>query len=320
MTHGTFALAPCLLDDILEALETQGKVYEVCGSSLREINDSIINSDAYPLPEWGSDKGYALREEFVRRLHAPVAADALQEALHSGRGAFRAFKDAIKMYPQVQRLWHRYKRQRMKDYVYAWYDGLCDEWGLERMERIADDDSGMASDLLKEDFEFVQFSAEDGDEAANAISAALAEADEAMQDDVSLMDNGAEDNLLALRCHAARAVAARWQRSVDASGGNAFGAVCRTVDGAFAGFITWEEDSAHQAVFLTGLAVVKEWRGLGIASALLEECLTRIKGNHCATKARWCVIWALPIASVALEALMQKAGFESPRRILALDL
>lgn len=307
-----FELTKSLLDDILEAMDNRNERFVVAvgeggtASVARWLSDAegVLSkplvaegeppSECYPLPEWTSDAGYALRCDFVRRLHAPIAADVLDEALHSGRGAFRAFKDAIRSYPQVERLWHRYKRQQMADCVWTWYDALCDEWGLEHLARTLDDEDGKTSDLLREDFDFAPFGASDRADVERAITVALQET--------------------SLPREAAAALVSRYHRQM-ASG--AQGVAVRTVDGDFAGCITWEADSGNDlapagtsqdrgagcgVIFLTSIVVVKEWRGLGIASTLLEECT-----NDCG---EGYVVCALPVTCDALDALMQKAMFQ----------
>lgn len=312
MAHDAFALTPALLDKILEALETQGKVFAVDASSSSLVE--VTGGDPfppYPLPEWGSDRGYALREDFVHRLHAPIAADELDAALHSGRGAFRAFKDAIKSFPQVERVWHRYKRQQMASYVWVWYDELCDEWGQEHLSHT-EDDALSTKDLLKEDFSFAPLAGRDMADVKSAIIEAAAET--------------------SLPSAVGLSVVSMWRRRQEDNAGAASiffddesrplhtaGVVCRTIDGEYAGGLTWEESSARQSAVVTSIAVARQWRGLGIASALLEECFARLasdwdkedkeSGNRLGA-GRY-VIFALPITSGALEALMQKMGAEA---------
>lgn len=278
-----FDLTSTLMGDIVDALETQGQHFAVDGTGgLVAIGDGECAIECATLPKWGNAEGYAMREEFVKCLHAPFAREALQEALHTGRGAFRAFKDALASYPQVERLWHRYKRQQMESYVWAWYDSLCDEWGLEHLERLDDEDASTRDDLLCEDFVFSTFDTpRDGKEAAAAMAKGLSQSTPS---------------------NVAAAMASRWlKQCMTENAADAGGEMCRTLDGTFAGCVTTVRDGEHGVVFVTGIFVTEEWRGLGIARALMEKVLSLGGGYFVAS---------LPVTSGALEGLFKQACFE----------
>ena len=76
------------------------------------------------LPEWDSAAGFKLREDFVSNLNSPLAHEALQEVLHSGRGVFRNFRNVIKDYlPNVTDIYayevkYKYHIKGDKKYIY----------------------------------------------------------------------------------------------------------------------------------------------------------------------------------------------------------
>lgn len=286
-----FDLTPALMDDILDALETQGKRFCVTEAGGIESVDADAEERGEKsgvfLPQWGSERGYEIREEFVKHLHAPAACVALQEALHTGRGAFRAFKDTLKAYPQVERLWHRYKRQRLSSYVWNWYDGLCDEWGIPPLAHADGFEAEEESLLLHEDFIFDRFDIDrDMDGAEKMMLKCLCEGRGERADDV------------------AKAIVARWHSQLEArhkDGRDEDAIICRTIDGAQAGCVTGERDRVNRVVFVTGIAVAEEWRGLGIASALMDDFMAVHRGEHFTA--------VLPVTGDALEGLLKKSGF-----------
>ena len=99
----TFTLTESLSDEIQSALENQEQQFLVDAkqNKLVEKTDGLTGDDDffYDLPEWDSAAGFKLREDFVSKLNSPLAHEALQEVLHSGRGLFKNFRNVIKDYP-----------------------------------------------------------------------------------------------------------------------------------------------------------------------------------------------------------------------------
>jgi GNAT superfamily N-acetyltransferase len=86
-----------------------------------------------PLPEWTPAHGFRLMERFVEGLRNPVYREKLAGALGAGRGVFRRFKDTVKERPEIERRWHHFKDQAMREVVAEWYNDLRETWGLERV-------------------------------------------------------------------------------------------------------------------------------------------------------------------------------------------
>ena len=129
-----FTLTAKLADEILQALENQEQTFVVDSKNecLVPLSSkvSVDEDSCYALPEWTSSQGFALREDFVSALHSPIAKDELQRILHSGRGVFRSFKNTLKEYPEVEKLWHQYKNKQMLSYINDWYNQLREIWGF----------------------------------------------------------------------------------------------------------------------------------------------------------------------------------------------
>lgn len=290
-----FDLTQALTDEIVDALETQGKQFEVNG---------------YPLPQWGSEEGFALREEFVRRLDFAAAKEAARSALHSGRGAFRTFKDTLKAYPAAERAWHRYKRRRMAEYVRQWYDGLCEEWGLEHLARGEENGE---NELLEEDFVF-----EDIEIANNAFEELAEIAFHSVREIASVATkegrNRNDEELCYENARNGESVAAVWealakrwrvQCEADKDAGTLSLIVCRSNDGIGIGGAAWTADKDRGAAFLVCLYVAQEWRLLGIGNRLLNAAIEKVKVAGCS-----CIISQLPVMDEAAEALLKKMMFE----------
>ena len=151
-----FPLTGSLFADILNALENQEQSFLIDAESRTLVHADGITSDGiryYSLPEWDSAAGFALRTEFADKLRAPLAKKELQRVLHSGRGVFKSFKNVLKEFPQVEKLWHLYKNKSMQRFIGSWYNSLREIWGLEQLE-LEPEENG---DLLHDDFIFSEY-------------------------------------------------------------------------------------------------------------------------------------------------------------------
>jgi ribosomal protein S18 acetylase RimI-like enzyme len=87
-------------------------------------------------------------EKFTANLKNPIVRHELSAALNSKKKVFRSFKDAIEQYPETGKLWFIFKEKEMKNEVFAWYNSLREEWGLEPLGAEPEDNSS----LVLEDF------------------------------------------------------------------------------------------------------------------------------------------------------------------------
>ncbi len=86
-----------------------------------------------PIPTWGPAEGFHLMERFVLKLRNPIFAEMLREALSSGQGVFRRFKDMLRKNREIERLWFAFKDKEMKQVVQLWYEAERELAGLERL-------------------------------------------------------------------------------------------------------------------------------------------------------------------------------------------
>jgi GNAT superfamily N-acetyltransferase len=83
------------------------------------------------IPAWSPADGFHLMERFVLKLRNPIFAEMLREALSSGQGVFRRFKDILKKHHEIERLWFQFKEREMRRVVERWYEADRDLAGLQ---------------------------------------------------------------------------------------------------------------------------------------------------------------------------------------------
>jgi len=289
-----FDLDEALLDQILFAMEDQdgeflldtqdGVVHTL--EEVEEIGGDPEDEDRYiPLPQWTSNDGFRLMEKFTAGLRTPPVKNELTNALDRGRGVFRAFKDVLTNHPPVERLWYAFKEREMKRAVLDWYNALREEWGLERIGEEPEE----TEDLVLEDFRFRPGTAEDMDQARRLHHECIAELDTQFERNqggpmpAALLDRETQI----------------WHFPGDIS------LVAETSRGDFAGYI-----SAHQyeeLLKIEALEVYTEYRGLGLAEALLSRLLERVQQQN--RDIRYLQI-ALPSLYEGFSRVLLRSGFQ----------
>jgi GNAT superfamily N-acetyltransferase len=150
------ALTSEVIDNIIFWMEDQNGnfVINVQTGDILNVNDvqwdGVSADDCVDLPEWGPTNGFGIMENFTASLKNPPAQKKLAAALNRGKGVFRAFKDAIAEYPEVEKLWFAYKEKELEKTVRAWYAGLCEEHGIQKIGEEPEE----TDELIKEDFQF----------------------------------------------------------------------------------------------------------------------------------------------------------------------
>ena len=287
----TFSLTESLLNEIQSALENQEQQFlvDAAQNKLVQKTDGLKGDDEffYDLPEWDSAAGFKLREDFVERLNAPIAHEALQEVLHSGRGVFRNFRNVIKDYPEVEKKWHIYKNEKMMCYINNWYNNLREVWGLEKLDYVPESDDS----LIHDDFSFTAYESKSNkEELVLFVNAAFKARNENLDEEL------------------AQAVYNLWyeQFELAESKGN-LGFVCRSFSNDFAGCITvsYVSDRQEKVMVLTGLFVPASFRGLGIGTELISMCLSQLKKLG----KTWLILPQMFIPDF-LEPLLLRTGFE----------
>lgn len=282
-----FDLTDALAHDIMFAMENQEADFVLdarSGSVVPAAGEAADEETVYTLPTWDSRDGYRMLESFVSDLHAPRARQELKDALIAGRGVFRNCKTIFKRYPEVERKWHFYKEKQLRFRLMEWYNVLRESWGLEVLSEDFDD----SNDLIEEDFVFRAYNpAQDRDCVALGADAVLAECRESAEGELG------------------QAFAELWRKSDFGTGGDARGFVCRTLTDEFAGclMVAPFPSCAKKTVVLTRFFVNQNYRGLGIARALLSFCLSQLRSHGI----RWFIITRIP---QILEPMLIRSGFE----------
>jgi len=256
----TFDLTDELFNEIVSALENQEHKFLIDAESDTLVDAASFDDDEdskYALPEWNSAAGFRLREDFVNQLHAPLAHDELQNVLHSGRGVFRNFKSVLKEFPEVEKVWHLYRRRAMRSYIGGWYNGLREIWGLEKLDQTPEE----SDDLVHNDFIFQEY-------------------DPVKDRDIILNSAAALDPDYSWPQEIKDAVSVLWQHLFEYGDSvSQTGFVCRTLTGEFAGCITAAPilSYAGKTAIITSFFVPETCRGLGIGSELFSMCLSDLQ-------------------------------------------
>jgi GNAT superfamily N-acetyltransferase len=162
-----FALTQELLDDIIFWMEdqnadgvidvetgrlihTKGEHAENGGSTEIRAGQDKVPDGYRKLPAWGPPDGFGIMEDFTASLQNPPARKKLAAALNRGKGVFRAFKDVLAEFPEVEKRWFAYKDEALKKAVYAWYAALCEDAGIEKIGVEPEE----TDELVDEDFHF----------------------------------------------------------------------------------------------------------------------------------------------------------------------
>jgi GNAT superfamily N-acetyltransferase len=248
-----FELNQALIDEILFFMEDQD------GEFLLDTQEGIVIStddenfdedddDRYiGLPDWGPSNGFRLMERFTAGLHNALAREELSAALNRGRGVFRAFKDTLTRYPEIEKLWFDYKDREMKGEVLSWYNALRETWGLELIGEEPEDIAGLAL----EDFRFREGAAQDSAPAQELHRTCLSEGNVEHSDIFAGMGEWVFPGDI---CFAAE-----------------------TAGGDFAGYASAVRSggAAHgdSALRICAVEVQAEYRGLGLGKALIARVL-----------------------------------------------
>ena len=239
----------------------------------------------YILPEWGPSDGFELREEFVNNLHSPLAREELQDAMHSGRGVFKNFRNVLKNYPEIDKRWHIFKHRFMSARINEWYNSLREIWGLEKLDQLPESDET----LVHDDFSFKVYDSEADKKTILLNITAGACEDETLPPDV----NGAFYGLWRTQFEGARIE-------------NQTGYICSSISDEFAGCITASPllQNQEKIVMITSLFVPEQFRGLGIGTELIDMCISRL--TDCGKT--WVIIPST-IAPDILQPLLTRIGF-----------
>lgn len=260
-----FNLSDELVNQIIFAMEDQGNKY-VLDASVCELvleKGPVDSERYYKLPGWDSVYGFRMMERFVSILRNPLARQELRDVLFCGKGVFRNFKNVLKHYPEVERLWFSFKEKEMKQHIIRWYNALCEVWGLEKLGDEPED----TEDVVYEDFSFREYNPLTDDETVMFATRNIM--------------NEIEDRWPDHEIGVAMADLWQQQRSFGATD-QEYSLITEAYDGEFAGFISVVPfpSLSKKTVLLTTLFVLPAFRGLGLGKELLKRCIEELKKRH----------------------------------------
>lgn len=287
------------IDQIIFAMEDQQGSYGVDPDTgeLKAFAEGPAAEDLVPIPEWEPADGFQLMEGFVAGLRNPLIRAQLKEALGSGKGVFRKFKDILKARPDIERLWFAFKQREMRRVVRDWYSEARELAGLERLPDEPQEGSEEAAELAAADFALRPGEARDLGSVRALDRRALAEEH----------PDGDPARLEALH---------RRRRQVDGDplAASSLLRVLESPGGDFAGFF-WAvegEDpvSGRRQLRLIQLAVEPAFRGIGLGALLLGRLLAEARDRGCRS-----LLAPLDGGSLKLEGVLRRRGF-APRSAL----
>jgi GNAT superfamily N-acetyltransferase len=279
-----FELTDALIRDILFSMEDQE------GDFLLDTQQGVVvrvDSEGPPeglglgkdppryrdLPEWNPTHGYRLMEGFTAGFKNPRIRTELTAALNQGKGVFRAFKDTLHRYPEVEKRWFSFKTQQMKQEIIRWYNALRDEWGLEHIGTEPEE----TDDLVLEDFIFRKPTPKDPAATAALHRLILEEEGKSGWEGAFLQETSTTSGDLAL--------------------------VAETAAGDLAGYIATA--CIGETLYIRTLEVKAEYRGLGIGGALFSRLLDTLDYGVLAR-----VSIDLPVAAAGFSRILLRKSFK----------
>jgi len=276
-----FELTKALIDDILFAMEDQMGEFMldtvegvVAGGpddpdlleDERDDDDGEGGERYIELPEWDSADGFRLMERFAAGFKNPIVRDELTSALSLGRGVFRAFKDTLGRHPEAEKLWFSYKDREMKREIIRWYNGLREEWGIEKIGIEPED----TDDLVSEDFRFRPLKKEDIFQAEELHRRYIEEArNKLIAEEAAFPADGAAGGIIG---GLAEAILKETQTLRTLSGSSfEYGLAVESGSEEFAGYISGLRRGT--VFYIQNLEVRDKFRGLGLGEALLVKFL-----------------------------------------------
>lgn len=290
-----FELTQEMVEKIAFAMEDQAERFaiDVSTGELAPLEAAEGGSERFvPLPRWGPAEGFHLMQSFVSTLRNPVYRDLLSQALATGKGVFRQFKDTLKRNREVERLWFHYKDRRMRSVIVAWYNASREARGLEKLAPEPEE----TEELVASDF---------------SISwGARGHAEEVLRLDreVFLELNQREDpEALEQRYRERRAGLPSPDDPASAL------LVAETPTGELVGF-AWGVVQGED-VHLAQLMVVRELRGIGLGEVLLRRFLADLRARGART-----LTTELEGKSLRYSQFFQSLGFRQRSEVLACSL
>ena len=260
-----------------------------------------------PIPTWGPAEGFHLMERFVLKLRNPIFAEMLREALSSGQGVFRRFKEILRKNLESERLWYSYNDKEMRRVVEQWYESERELAGLERLATGGEP----PLELVASDVSILRGEARHVEPSLKLDQKVLGELHAGLQP-------GVEPRLLA-------GLRAEQQLGLRPGPYSRAGLpplldtrslflAAELSGGEFAGF-AWAVAEDPASLRLVQLAVRKHFRGIGLGTQLLRRLILEARDSGYAR-----VLAPLAGPELALAPLFEGLGFSAVAVELGYDL
>ena len=260
-----------------------------------------------PIPTWGPAEGFHLMERFVLKLRNPIFAEMLREALSSGQGVFRRFKEILRKNLEIERLWFSFKDKEMRRVVEQWYESERELAGLERLATGGEP----PLELVASDVSILRGEARHVEPSLKLDQKVLGELHAGLQP-------GVEPRLLA-------GLRAEQQLGLRPGPYSRAGLpplldtrslflAAELSGGEFAGF-AWAVAEDPASLRLVQLAVRKHFRGIGLGTQLLRRLILEARDSGYAR-----VLAPLAGPELALAPLFEGLGFSAVAVELGYDL
>ncbi|GMO56572.1 MAG: hypothetical protein Ta2A_01900 [Treponemataceae bacterium] len=319
-----FDLSSALIDKIAFAMENQDDCFRldskmctlISGSDLEEIAPASEDDERfYPIPDWSSADGYNLMLSFTASLRNENAKAVLEGVLQKGKGVFRLFKKELESFPEVERLWHAWRRQEFEKKIRKWYDVLEQSWGalesgVTRDEAFsgnledAESSDAAAETLVSEDFVFERFRYTAGDdngddEATRRFASIVAEIARLKGAFFLELDECLGETAGKIVSKVFDAATVFTAAPMALAGGSArtenLVVLAKTASGEIAGLIeaavfSKSEEDAKATALISFLFVQKRFRGLGVAKELLRRLFRNFAEKKIQNAVLFCAI------------------------------
>ena len=147
-------LSPETIDAVIFCMENQNESFFFDTQELRCVpaRAAAQGGRFIPLPEWTAAHGFALMEEFAGSVRNPALQERLREAMATRAGVFRRFKAAVGEWPEFDRAWRAFKRERLRGAVLEWFASFLQ---AESLCSLGDEPEETA-EIVQSDFVFLQ--------------------------------------------------------------------------------------------------------------------------------------------------------------------
>ncbi len=256
-----------LLDSIIFAMEDQVSDYYLDVQEIQLISEEeyryLLQDDAsagegerfVPIPDWEPSDGFHLMETFANRVRNPLYRQRLLDALQSGKGVFRKFKDVLSEIPVLERKWFSFKDEQLKREVITWYR---EQEGVLSLQELPQEHEESTDDILLEDFYLESYEGILSQEMETLLEQLLEE-----------MEAGSEQSKLA---------ALLFEHRLEGESLDHF-QLARTQEGALVALLAYVPltDSVVEVPFF---GVAQEYRALGLFRLLFDSFCRQMARFH----------------------------------------